>query len=214
MAIQIIPAVLATSEQQYEEDISKLSSSEALNGGWVHIDFADNIFVQNLTIKPDVVSKFPANFLKEAHLMVAHPKDWIDDLVKADFKRVIFHIECEDDIDEVINHIKSKGLEVGLAIKIDAPIEKLDPFVSKIDLVLVMSIIPGFQGQPFMTDSLQKIRDIKHRWDVKIGIDGHVNDQDIKSIINAGATHLVVGSYFLKGNTDQNLKRLLEIIND
>lgn len=212
MAIQIIPAVLATSEQQYEEDISKLSSSEALNEGWVHIDLTDNIFVQNLTIKPDIVSKFPANFLREAHLMVAHPKNWIDDLVKADFKRVIFHIECEDDIDEVINHIKNKGLEKGLAIKIDTPIEKLEPFISKIDLVLVMSIVPGFQGQPFITDSLQKIREIKSKWNVKIGVDGHINDEDIKSIIDAGATHLVVGSYLLKGNTDENLERLWGIL--
>ena len=211
--VQIIPAILSNTEEQFKNDITKVASSQALVGGWVHIDFADNKFVQNKTINTDVISKFPANFQKEAHLMVTHPLEWIDKLVEANFKRVIFHIECNDDIDEVINYAKSKGLEVGLAIKIETPIEKLEPFISKIDMVLVMSIKAGFQGQLFITDSLQKIRDINSKWDVKIGVDGAVKDKNIKPLIESGAEHLIVGSFLLKGNIDENLERLREIIN-
>ena len=112
--VQIIPAVLATNEAQYREYINRLNQVSALEGSFVHIDFADNIFVQNYTIDPVVVQKFPTNLRKEAHLMIAHPKDWIDKLAAAGFKRVIFHIECEDNIDKCIELIKTKNIEVGL----------------------------------------------------------------------------------------------------
>lgn len=213
--VQIIPAVLATSEQQYEEDITKLSSANSLKKGWVHIDFADNIFVQNKTIEPDVISKFPADFLKEAHLMVVHPKEWIDKLTETSFKRIIFHLESKDDINDVINYIRSKGLEVGLAINNETPIENLEPFVDKIDVVLIMSIVPGFQGRPFIPEALDKVRRIKsENWPVRIGVDGHVQDSDVKEIVDAGVDFMIVGSYLLKGNTDENLEKLWEAIHE
>lgn len=213
--VQIIPAVLATSEQQYQNDISKLSSSESLNGGWVHIDFMDNIFVQNKSIDPEVVSKFPDNFQKEAHLMVAHPKDWVDKLVKAGFKRIIFHIEVEDDILEVIEYIKSKGIEVGIALKNETPIEKLSPFISKIDVILIMGIgEPGFQGQPFIPETLDRISEVKrNNWQVRIGVDGAVSDIDVKEVVASGVDFMIVGSFLLKGDTEENLENLWEIIN-
>jgi len=206
--VQIIPAVLAKSEQQYKTDLEKLSSCESLKNGWVHIDFADNKFVQNLTIVPEAIQKFPTNFRKEAHLMVSHPKDWIDKLIEVGFERIIFHIESEDDTDEIIDYIKSKGVEVGLAIKMETPIDKLEPFIKKIDVVLVMSIVPGFQGQPFIPKSLERIKEIKSRWAVKIGVDGSVKDENVKAIMDVGADNLIVGSFLLKGEVDENLENL------
>lgn len=221
--VQIIPAVLATTEEEYQQDISKLESCESLQNGWVHIDFADNIFVQNITIEPEIIQKSPTNLLKEAHLMVAHPREWIDKLVAAGFNRVIFHIECEDNIEEVIDYIKSKGLEVGLAIKNETPIEKLQPFVGrinrgtvfvpKIEVILVMTIVPGFQGQPFIPQALDKVRQIKSKWGVKVGVDGAVKDDNIKDIVDTGADFVIIGSYLLKGNIEENLENLWEIIN-
>lgn len=212
--IQIIPAVLATSEQEYQADIKKLSLSRSLSEGWVHIDFADNIFVQNLTIESEIIQKFPTKLRKEAHLMVSHPKEWTDKLLEAGFERIIFHIESEDNIEETIIYIKSKGLEVGLAINNETTIEKLQPFVGKIDIILVMAIVPGFQGQPFIPEALDKVKAIKSKnWPVKIGVDGHVNNETIKDIIKAGADYMYVGSYFLKGDVEENLENLWEIIN-
>lgn len=212
--VQIIPAILATSEEQYQNDLAKLSKSEALKEGWVHIDFADNKFVQNQTVEPATIEKFSSDFKKEAHLMVAHPKEWVDTLLKAGFERIIFHIESEDDPLETIENIKLKGLEVGLAINKETPIEKLQVFVGKIDVVLVMTIIPGFQGQPFIPESLDKVRLIKAKnWSVRIGVDGHVNDKNAKEIIASGVDFMIVGSYLLEGDIDEKLENIWEVIN-
>lgn len=212
--VQIIPTVLATSGQQYQNDISRFASSESLRGGWIHIDLADNKFVPNRSINPKVIGKFPIPFQKEAHLMVTHPKEWIDKLVEVGFKRVIFHIEAEDDIDELIGYIREKRLEVGLAIKNETPIDQLEPYSSKIDVILVMSIVPGFQGQPFIPESFDKIRQIRSKnWPVKIGVDGAVKDTNAKELIDAGVDFMIVGSYLLEGDIDEKLEQLWEAIN-
>lgn len=211
--VQIIPSILATSEEQYQKDLSKLSSAPSLKGNWIHIDFADNKFVQNKTIEPEVVVKFPTNFRKEAHLMIFHPKDWIERLVKAGFERIIFHIESEDEPNELIYNIKKMGLGVGIAVKMDTDILRLEPFINKIDLIVVMSIIPGFQGQPFIIQSLDRIKQIRNKnWPVKIEVDGSVNDTDIKAIMDAGTDLAVVGSFLLKGDPEENLEKLWEVI--
>ena len=211
--VQIIPAVLATTEEQYQKDIGKYSSCASLEGSWVHIDFADNIFVQNQTIGPEIIEKYPDNFSKEAHLMVLKPKEWIDGLVQAAFKRVIIHIEAEG-IQECLDYAKEKGLEAGLAINNGTTTEKLEPFLDKITTILIMSIVPGFQGQPFLPQALKKITDIKDQgWSVRVGVDGAVKDDNIKEIVNAGADFVIVGSFLLKGNVDENLEILWEAEN-
>ncbi len=212
--VQIIPAVLATSQKQYRNDITNLERAPSLEGGFVHIDFADNIFVQNQTIDAQTVGEFPTNFHKEAHLMVAKPINWIDRLVEAGFERIIFHIECEDNVEECIEYIKNKGLEVGLAINHETSIEKLTPFIDKIDVILIMTIVPGFQGQPFIPEALEKVKEIKAKYSVRIGVDGHVNSDNAKQIINSGVDFMVVGSYLLEGDIEENLENLWEVIND
>lgn len=211
--VQIIPAILATSEEQYKNDLSKLENS-SLRDNWVHIDFADNEFVPNKTIEPEVIKKFPTNFRKEAHLMVTYPKEWIDKLVDADFERTIFHIESDDNILEALEYIKNKGLKIGLAINKESPIAKLEQFVDKIDVILVMTIVPGFQGQPFIPQTLDKVREIKSKnWPVKVGVDGAVHDTNAKEIVESGVDFMIVGSYLLNGDVDENLERIWEVIN-
>lgn len=209
--IEIIPAVLATDDEKYFRDISKLSSCESLKAGWLHIDFADNKFVQNQTITPEIVKKIPSNFHKEAHLMVVNPKEWIDDLAEAGFERVIIHIESEG-VDEAINYAKSKGLQVGLAIKNETDIQKLEPFVDKITVILIMSIIPGFQGQKFIPDALKKVEEIKSKWNKVVGLDGSVKDSNIKQIEQAQADFVIAGSFLLNGEVEENLERLWEAL--
>lgn len=211
--IQIIPAILATSEEQYKQDLQKLSSCEALSDGWVHIDFADGKFVQNQTIEPYVIGKSSDNFKKEAHLMVIHPKDYLDELVKNNFKRVIIHIESEN-VAEAIDYALSKGLEVGFAIKDETDIDQLEQNKDKINTVLVMSVVPGFQGQPFLPRALKKVVEIKNKgWQVRVGIDGAVKNDNFKEIIDAGVDFVIVGSYLLKGNVDENMENLWEAVN-
>lgn len=210
--VQIIPAILATTEEQYATDLQKLSSCEALKDGWVHIDFADNKFVQNKTVGVETIQKFPTNFHKEAHLMISNPKGWIDSLERSGFERVIIHIESEN-VSEAIDYAVSKGIKVGIAVKNETDIEKVTPFIDKIDTILIMSIVAGFQGQPFIPASLKKIKQVKsQRWSVRVGLDGSVKDTNIKEIMQNDADFVIMGSYFLKGDTDENLEKLWEAL--
>lgn len=211
--VQIIPSVLATTEEQYQRDITKLNTSLSLSGGWVHIDFADNEFVQNKTIEPEVIKQSPTNFRKEAHLMVIHPKEWIERLVDAGFERIIFHLESQDNVEELIDYIKNKGLEVGIALKNETAIENLEPFSSKIDVILLMSIVAGFQGQSFIPKTLDKIGVLKAKgWNVKIGVDGSIKDSNIREVVEAGADFVIVGSYFLNGELEENIENIWEAL--
>lgn len=212
--VQIIPAVLATNEEQYLLDLSKLERSEALKDGWVHIDFIDGVFLPNKTIGAKEAGKHPTTLQKEAHLMVQHPKSWIEDLAKVDFKRVFFHIEASDDIENCIDEIKKAGMGAGLVLKHETLLEKLDPFISKIDAALLMSVIPGFQGQPFIEDSLDKVRQLKLKYpQVRVGVDGAVKDTNIKQIVASGVDYVCVGSFLVKGDPDESLEKLWEVIN-
>lgn len=211
--IQIIPAILSTSEEEYRKDITKYQRSQLFKEGWVHIDFMDNKFVPNQSIDPEVSAKYPIDLHKEAHIMVSNPLEWVDKLVEVGFERIIFHIESADDVLKVIEYIKSKGLEAGLAINSNTPIEKLDPYISKIDVILVLSIVAGFQGQPFIPKTLDKVRKIKSTNEsIKVGVDGAIKDTNIKEVVKAGVDFVIVGSYLLNGDVDENLENLWEVI--
>ena len=211
--VQIIPAILSTTEEDFARDISRYKNAQSFKEGWIHIDFMDNIFVPNQSIKSSIVAKYPINLQKEAHLMVSHPLEWIDDLIRSGFEKIIFHIEAADDTNNVIEYIKSKGLEVGLAINNETDIEKLQPFIDKINLVLVMTIVPGFQGHPFIPEALLKVRKMKSmNWPVRIGVDGAVKDTDTKDIVASGVDFMIVGSYLLDGDIDKNLENLWEAL--
>ncbi len=212
--VQIIPGILSTSEEGFRKDILRYQRAEAFKSGWVHIDFMDNIFVPNKSIEPSVVAKYPISLHKEAHLMVAQPLKWVDRLVEAGFERIIFHLESEDNINGVIDYIKSKGKQVGLSIKKETSADKLSPFIDKVDVVLIMTIVAGFQGQKFIPETLNKIADIKKlNSKVLIGVDGGVSAKNVKLVVDCGVDFFIVGSFLLKGDIDENLEVLWETIN-
>lgn len=212
--IQVLPAILDKTDEDFQKHIDQLKNSESFKKGWVHIDFADNEFVPNETVSVDIVAKTPTDLNKEAHLMVSHPLQWIDKLKEAGFKRALFHFESKDDVSDCINKIKEAGMEVGIVLNTETPIEKLEPFKDQIDWVLIMAIIPGFQGQPFLPTTLDKIKNLKAKnWPFKISVDGSVRDTNAKQLVEAGVDQLTVGSYLLKGNIDENLENLWEAVN-
>lgn len=210
---QIIPAILAITEDEYKDKLTKIEKSGLFTDQWVQIDFMDNKFVQNKSISPDVVSKYPTKLKLEAHLMVQYADSWIEELVKTDVERIVFHIDEVEGIDEKIAHIRNHGKKVGLAINPETDIEKLEPFVAKIDLVLILSVHPGFGGQDFIEDSIDKVKKLKgKRWPVKIEVDGGINEDVALNLSLAGADYLVVGTYLLEGNIDENLEKIWERI--
>jgi ribulose-phosphate 3-epimerase len=210
----IVPAVLDKTPEEFREHAQQLTNSVSFQEGWVHIDFADNEFVANKTIDTGDVSEYPVNLKKEAHLMVSRPLNWIDGLKKAGFDRVIFHFESDDDISEVIASIKDAGMEAGIAVNPETSINWLEPYADKVDQILVMGIVPGFQGQPFIPATIDKIKALKQKnWPVQISVDGAVRDTNAKELVDAGVDQLVSGSFLLQGDIDENLEKLWEAVN-
>lgn len=215
--VQVIPAILATTPDQFKENLAKISSTPSLKGGVLHLDFMDGEFVQNRSIILEDLKDIEIKFNKEAHLMVNKPLGWIEQLKNLGFQRVIFHLESEDDTNEVTEKIKNLGMEVGIAINPETPVAKLAPFMSKINKVQLMLIHPGFQGQPILAETLEKIAEVKklkteNGYNFTIAVDGHVNSDDVKKIVKKGAEHLVSGSYLLKGDIDENLEKIWQTL--
>jgi len=221
--ITIIPAILAKTEEEYSKYVEKVRGIKTLESNWVHIDFMDNLFVQNQSIGLDVVKKYPIELKKEAHLMVMRPLDWLDELLELGFERIIVHAEAED-VEKCIEYIKGRGREVGLALKLETDLEKVKPFLERIDVLLIMTIEIGFQGQPMKPEAIEKINyavsvrssnssallsvDSYH---YVVGVDGHINDEDVKQIVEAGAENLVIGSYFMESdNIDERVEKIKE----
>ncbi|MBI4039870.1 ribulose-phosphate 3-epimerase [Candidatus Daviesbacteria bacterium] len=211
--VQIIPAILATTEAEYKEKLTKIESSDELIEGWVQIDLMDNKFVQNQSIGVDIVAKYQTKLKIEAQLMVEYPENWIDGLAKASVRRVVFPVEDQSGIDERIKQIKELGMEVGLSINPETEVNLLEPYAGLIDLVLVMSVHPGFGGQNLLPGTFEKIKVIKgQNWNLPIEVDGGVNETNAKQLVEAGATNLVIGSHLIEGRIDENLERIWEVI--
>lgn len=209
--IQIIPTILATSEEEYREKLQKIENCPELVEGWIQIDLMDNKFVQNKSVGTEVVAKYPTSLKKEAHLMVDYPENWIDELVKSGFKRIIFPLEDDGGVMERIEHLKNHGVEVGLALNPETPVEKVDPFVSKIDTVLILSVHPGFGGQQFIPETIKKIIELaklREGRNFLIEVDGGINETNIKDLADAGADNLVIGEHLINGSITENLEKI------
>jgi len=208
--IQIIPVILAATEDEYQDKIKKIQNQKM---DWVQIDLMDNKFVQNTSIGTDIIAKYPTGLKKEAHLMVDNPIRWIDKLVATGIKRIIFPIEVGE-TNKIIEQIRSANLQVGISLNPKTPVAKVEPFIGKIDLVLLMSVEPGFGGQKFILGTLEKIRRLaklkNKNNNFLIEIDGGINEGNIREIIGAGADNLVIGERLIYGDIEENLEKIWE----
>ena len=187
-------------------DFSDLRS--ALNicndGGahWIHVDVMDNQFVPNLTIGPPVVKSLrpQTNKFIDVHMMVINPEKLVEPFARAGADNITFHVEATNEPVEVINLIKSCGCKAGISIKPSTALEEILPLLEKVDLVLVMSVEPGFGGQGYLPDSNQRINEIKTFLNencldrVLVQVDGGIKLHNAKEVIIAGGDILVAGS--------------------
>ena len=169
---------------------------------WIHIDVMDNQFVPNLTIGPPVVKslrKYTDKFL-DVHMMVVEPEKLVEPFARAGADGITFHIEAADNPDLVIDLIRSTGKQVGISLKPNTPLSTLDPYLEKIDLVLIMSVEPGFGGQGYLPGSSDRNKELKLILNemcldrVIVEVDGGIKLNNMKEIIDAGADVLVAGS--------------------
>ena len=183
----------------------QLALSQCDDGGahWIHVDVMDNQFVPNLTIGPPVVKSLRPNTKKflDVHMMVIEPEKLVEPFAKAGADSITFHIEATDDPQSVIDLIKAAGTKVGISIKPATPLAEIEPYYDQIDLVLVMSVDPGFGGQGYLDGSTERVEKVKQiliekclQDRVLIEVDGGIKLHNAKEVIDAGADVLVAGS--------------------
>ena len=198
--MQIAPSILSSDFARLAEEIESIKNCDM-----VHIDVMDGHFVPNLTFGAPVVKcirKYTELFF-DCHLMISNPKKYAVDFAASGADLITFHYESDDDPKETIDEIKRLGCKVGISVKPKTPIEKIYPYLDMVDLVLIMSVEPGFGGQSFMPEVLDKVvklKELKNKENKKyaIEIDGGIDDKTIILAKNAGVEVCVAGSYIFK----------------
>lgn len=191
--VTIIPGI---NEQELERIKEKLSLVEG-KFDWVQIDLLDGTLFPNQTFKEaERFQELETSAKLELHLMVDQPSSWLAKLPKPPFERVVSHIEASEPFDQFISVARKKDFEVGIALDCPTPVEKVEPFLDLVDLVLVMTVKTGFSGQAFVNGSLEKIVQIRRKYpSLPIELDGGMNPETAQKVVRAGATHIVSTSY-------------------
>ena len=212
--VKIAPSILSADFSKLGEEIEKLHDAGA---DFIHIDVMDGEFVPNITFGMPVIKAIRNKTDKvfDVHLMINNPQRYIDDFVSAGADIITLHYEAERHLDRAIQYIKSKGVKAAVALNPATPTIVLKDIIASLDMVLIMSVNPGFGGQKFISYSLDKIREVKemaikaNNPNILIQVDGGVDKNNVKDVIGAGANVIVAGSaVFGDGNIAENIKAL------
>lgn len=208
MEIKIAPSVLAADYANLEKELKKCSDAQ-----YIHLDVMDGHFVPNISIGAPVIKAIRAvtEVPFDVHLMISEPLRYIEDFAAAGADIICFHIESESDTEKTINKILETGCKAALAIKPNTPASAVLKYLSKLSMVLVMTVEPGFGGQSFMADMMPKIEEIRAAApDIDIEVDGGINAKTIKTAAKAGANVFVAGSAVFKSENPQETISMLK----
>lgn len=212
----IAPSILSLDYSKTSEQLEELDKS---NAKWMHFDVMDGHFVPNLTFGPDLLKGFKkaVDMVMDVHIMVDDPDMVSEMFAKAGADVITFHLEAVKDIDACIalcRKIREKGIMAGVSVKPKTRVEELLPHLKEMNLVLIMSVEPGFGGQSFMPETLDKVRILRERIEeeklnTRIEIDGGINADTAKLAVEAGVDTLVAGSYIFKNGIKETVDVLL-----
>ncbi len=212
--IEVVPSILSADFTNLGKEIKKV---ERAGCSRLHLDVMDGHFVPNISIGPVVIKairKYTDLYL-QTHLMIDHPKRYVADFKRAGSDCIIIHQEACRNFRKAVEMIKGLKMKAGISLRPKTPLDTIKDIIDKVNMILIMTVEPGFGGQTFIRGSEKKVAAVKTMLyqkglDINVGVDGGINNNTIPLVVKAGATHLIAGSAVFKGDVTKNIRALRE----